>query len=122
MTSTLFLMSLMASQMSYVLKSSAEPAIQRVTFELIYVGPGKGTYSLFSHVAVRVRTLKRDLIYDLGITNQIGLSGLLDVAFGRAQFHGEIRSFPRMLKSWKRRDRDIISYPILLPTHLKKTS
>jgi hypothetical protein len=89
--------------------------------ELIYVGPGQGTYSLFGHVAVRVKHVTYDHIYDLGITSHIGLEGLLDVALGRALFHGEVRSFSRMLKSWQRRDRDVISYQLILPQRLKKS-
>lgn len=83
-------------------------------FELIYVAPGDSTYSLFGHVALRVQEGKKDQVFDLGITDEIGLGGLSKVAMGQAFFHGEARSFPRMVKSWRRRDRSVIAYPLQL--------
>ena len=90
-------------------------------FELIYVAPGNGTYSLFGHLAIRVKDRINDRIFDLGITRSIGLKGLGQVALGKALFHGEARSFPFMLKSWQRRDRSVTAYPINLPPKLKMT-
>ena len=109
----------------FPLKGTAKTQFQQLTnpallkFELIYVAPGNGTYSLFGHLAVRVKDKKKDRIFDLGITRNMGLKGLANVALGKALFHGEARSFPYMLKSWKRRDRSVIAYPLQLTSRLK---
>ena len=83
-----------------------------VSAEIIYIGPGDSTYSLFAHVAIRLKDSRSDLIYDLGITSHLGVTGLGHIAMGSALFHGERRSFQKMLKSWRRRDRDVIAYPL----------
>ena len=92
----------------------------QLQFELIYVAPGNGTYSLFGHLAMRVKDKRKDRIFDLGITSSVGLKGLKDIALGKALFHGEARSFPYMLKSWQRRDRSVIAYPLNLSSKQKQ--
>lgn len=86
--------------------------------ELVLIGPGASIYTRFGHVAIRIRSATRDLVYDLGVGQYGGTRGFNDQLWGRAEFSGVVRSFPKMLNKWKRSDRDVSVYPLNLNDQL----
>jgi hypothetical protein len=89
--------------------------------EVVVVGPGPSIYSRFGHIAIRIKSKTRDVIYDLGVAQHGGWRGLKNLLWGQAEFTGQVRSFPKALNKWKRHDRDVSVYPLYINEQMVAT-
>ena len=80
--------------------------------EVLLVGEGDELYSLYGHLVVKFTQRGAVTLYDLGVTRQLGSSGLWSQILGRSDFTGEVKSFDQVLIRWKDQDRTVVSYPL----------
>lgn len=88
--------------------------------ELVIVGPSDAIYSLYGHAAIRVVDDQQDdpgdaRVFNFGITNFKRPNYVRDFVGGRVEFWGKIERWATVLDRWRRTDRTVVRYPVLLP-------
>lgn len=93
------------------------PVAPRV--ELVIVGPEDSAYSLYGHAALRVVDNPQDnpddaRVFNFGITNFNRDNYVFDFLGGRVEFWGRIERWETVMRRWRRTDRTVTRFPVLL--------
>lgn len=95
---------------------AAKPAPQ---VELVIVGPEDAAFSLFGHAALRVIDSPEEhpddaRVFNFGITNFNRDNYVFDFVGGRVKFWGRIERWATVMRRWRRTDRTVTRFPVLL--------
>ena len=93
--------------------------------EVVVVGPGSNFYTIFGHLAVLIRpsaqTAPKDgQLYNFGVTKFSDPGYLWAFMTGQAVFWGNKRPYRKQLKKWRREDRTVTRFPLLLDTATRR--
>ncbi|MEZ4464277.1 MAG: DUF4105 domain-containing protein [bacterium] len=99
--------------------AAALEIVEAPALELVIVGPGEEEYRLFGHAAMLViddpdhpETAR---VFNFGITDFGNKSLVGDFIGGRVEFWGDVGPYGATAAGWRRDDRTITRYPVLLP-------
>ncbi|MCA9527958.1 MAG: DUF4105 domain-containing protein [Myxococcales bacterium] len=99
--------------------AAALEIVEAPALELVIIGPGDDEYTLFGHAAMRVIDdadhPEAARVFNFGITDFENKSLAGDFIGGRVEFWGAAGGYAAMAAGWKREDRTVTRYPVLLP-------